>query len=441
MFFLPGVVLALGLGPIATQSYLGQPFAARIEVLSATVTELDSLIVVPGDANAFQRAGLELTRDIKKLQFKIVSPENGAPYIQITSSDSIQEPVLSFVVEARWHAGQMTRAYTVLLDPPFYAAAERSRSQAKKETLAQSETTESPATREPPRISPGPPAGPVVPAVSAMSTRDWPVKAGDTLWSIANSVRPDASITSEQMMLAILQANPEAFINGNINNIKLGSTLRIPDSNEARALDNQEAAHQVKAQYAQWKNRQVVTAETTGSISQPGLRILTPDTEIEGLQSNIGAEAHGENIDSLKKELALTAESIESYKSENAALEARLSAAETTINELKAELKKGLQVNVPVREEPVTGQYGPTVAGDNLWAIANKIRPDISVSTNQMMLALLRANPEAFINGNINKLKKGIILHMPVAQDILSISKEQAASEVNSHYAAWKRQN
>ena len=173
----------------------------------------------------------------------------------------------------------------------------------------------------------------------------------------------------------------------------------------------------------------------------PVVKTSSPDAETGALHGNSGiAVEGGQSIESLKKELALTAESIESYKTENADLAARLAAAETKINELKSELKKGLQIDVPVREEPRASQYGPTVAGDNLWTIANKIRPDVSISTNQMMLALLRANPEAFINGNINLLKSGVLLHMPDSQDILSISKEQATAEVNSHYSLWKRQ-
>ena len=441
---LPGLVHALGLGPITTQSYLSQPFSARIEILSATVPELDSLIVILGDTKAFQRSGLELTRDIKKLQFKIISDENGKNYIQVTSQDPVRDPVLSFVVEANWHTGQMTHAYTVLLDPPFYAAAERSRLQAKKETRPLPATPEPPViTQEPPRISPGPPAAPVV---STMSAHDWTVAAGDTLGFIANKSRPDASISTDQMMLAILQANPEAFINGNINNIKLGATLRLPDREEIQAIDKQEAANQVKTQYAQWKNTQIatkdITENTTGDSPQPGLRILTPDENAGDMQGESGsADKGGHGIDSLKKELALTAESIESYRTENAELAARLTAAEAKINDLKSELKKGLQIEapLPIQEEPRTSQYGPTVAGDNLWTIANKVRPDISISTNQMMLALLRANPGAFIHGNINQLKSGVLLHVPDNQDIQSISKEQAAAEVNSHYTLWKR--
>ena len=442
--FLPGLVHALGLGPITTQSYLNQPFSARIEIISATVPELDSLIVVPGDANAYKRAGLELTPDIKKLQFKIIGSDDGEHYINVSSHDPVREPVLSFVVEARWSTGQMTRAYTVLLDPPFYAAAERQKSLAKQETRPLPQKTDHPGiSEEPSGISPGPPtisAKAAAPVVSSASMHDWTVAAGDTLWSIANKTRPDSSISTDQMMLAILHANPDAFINDNINNMKLGATLQLPEIEKIQAIDKQEATDKIRMQYAQWKKGQAVARESTVDNGQPGLRILTPDADTEDMHSHSGpATGGGPDINSLKKELALTAESIESSKTENADLEARLAAAEATINDLKSKLKIGLPAAVPVHEEPVNDLYGPVAAGETLWKIAHKIRPDISISTNQMMLALLRANPEAFINGNINLLRSGAVLHMPGIQDIQSISKVQAMEEVNAHYSSWKR--
>ena len=440
---LPGLVQALGLGPITTQTYLGQPFSARIEIISASVPELDSLIVIPGDAHGFQRAGLEITPDIKKLQFKIITTDNGEHYIQVSTHDPVREPVLNFVLEGRWNTGQMTKVYTVLLDPPFYAAMENRRSLAKKEPVPAPPKIEQPVTsgESPGTVSPGattPSAEPAAPVVSSTGTHDWTVAAGDTLWSIANQTRPDESISTDQMMLAISHTNPDAFINNNINNIKLGATMKLPEVAQIQAIDKQEATEQVRRQYAQWKKEQAVT-ETTVDIGQPGLRILTPDVKTEDMQSDTGPATGGDaEIHSLRKELALTAESVESSRIENAQLEARLAAAEATINDLKARLKNGLPADVPVREEPGADLYGPVAAGETLWKIANKIRPDISISTNQMMLALLRINPEAFINGNINLLRSGAVLHMPDIQDIQSISKARATEEVQAQYTSWK---
>ncbi len=84
------------------------------------------------------------------------------------------------------------------------------------------------------------------------------------------------------------------------------------------------------------------------------------------------------------------------------------------------------------------GDYGPTVTGDTLWSIASAMRPDHSVSIQQMMLALLRANPDVFINGNINGLKRGEILRMPELSELQSLSKEEAFAQAKFQNELWE---
>ena len=84
------------------------------------------------------------------------------------------------------------------------------------------------------------------------------------------------------------------------------------------------------------------------------------------------------------------------------------------------------------------GDYGPTTGSDTLWSIASAMRPDSSISVNKMMLALLKANPEAFFNQNINGLKRGQILRMPAESEINSLNNAEALAEVQSQYAAWE---
>ncbi len=83
------------------------------------------------------------------------------------------------------------------------------------------------------------------------------------------------------------------------------------------------------------------------------------------------------------------------------------------------------------------GSYGPTKTSDTLWAVAKQMRGDGSVSVPQMMLALLKENPEAFFNSNVNNLKAGYILRAPQEQAITSISRAQAAAETNKQYQDW----
>lgn len=85
----------------------------------------------------------------------------------------------------------------------------------------------------------------------------------------------------------------------------------------------------------------------------------------------------------------------------------------------------------PVRNYGFDGdEYGPVRARDNLWEIAQKVRPDSSVSVQQTMLALQRLNPEAFINNNINLLRRGQVLRVPSKDEINAVSPRQAVAQV-----------
>jgi pilus assembly protein FimV len=75
--------------------------------------------------------------------------------------------------------------------------------------------------------------------------------------------------------------------------------------------------------------------------------------------------------------------------------------------------------------------------GDTLWELADDVRGGSGLTINQMMLALYRANPEAFI-GNINGLKAGAILRIPGEEEIALISRSEATAEVREQNNAWQ---
>jgi pilus assembly protein FimV len=81
-------------------------------------------------------------------------------------------------------------------------------------------------------------------------------------------------------------------------------------------------------------------------------------------------------------------------------------------------------------------EYGPVVANDTAWSIAKKVRPG-GVSMEQMMMALLEANPHAFVNGNINRLRKGQILRVPALSEIQELSRQQARQAYREQQDQW----
>ncbi|MBW8312332.1 MAG: hypothetical protein K0M64_09920 [Rhizobium sp.] len=82
--------------------------------------------------------------------------------------------------------------------------------------------------------------------------------------------------------------------------------------------------------------------------------------------------------------------------------------------------------------------FGPVADGQTLWSIAERTRPDPAVTVNQMMLALQRANPEAFIGDNINQLKRGAVLRIPSREDVAELGAAEAAALVRAQAEAWQ---
>ncbi len=74
--------------------------------------------------------------------------------------------------------------------------------------------------------------------------------------------------------------------------------------------------------------------------------------------------------------------------------------------------------------------------GDTLWGIASRMRPDNRLTMNQTMLAIFKANPDAF-SGNINRLSAGASLRVPSADEVFQISRGDAFSEVKRQNAVW----
>lgn len=87
--------------------------------------------------------------------------------------------------------------------------------------------------------------------------------------------------------------------------------------------------------------------------------------------------------------------------------------------------------------EPRPDQVGPVAPGQTLWAIADQARPP-AISVNQMMVALLRANPDAFIGDNVNRLRQGSVLRVPGEEEVARLSAAQAAELVNRQAEAWR---
>jgi pilus assembly protein FimV len=267
---------ALGLGELDSSSGLNQAFEGRIPLLSVRPDEMDGVRIRLADAAAFERAGVDRPYFLTLLNFAPATDASGKPIVRVTSNFPIREPFLNFLVEVNWPNGRLVREYTVLLDPPTLAAPTPVRT----EPATRAATRAAP-TRQPVATRPAAPPSP--PALTGDSYR---VRANDTAWAIAQRIRP-AGATMEQTMIALLETNPDGFINRNINLLKRGQILRLPSSDEILGLARQQARAEFRNQQDAWRSQQdrqpdAPAATTEAEPADDQLRIATvePETEI-----------------------------------------------------------------------------------------------------------------------------------------------------------------
>ena len=293
-----GNAWALGLGQIQVKSKRNQPLLAEIPIVSTTPGELAALQARLASPETFRRVGLAPPSGVAAdLQFSLGSDAKGRPVIRVTTIRPIEQPVLSFLIEVDWGAGRLVREYSALMDAPNTAGAvlppQVSVPQIPAPALVQrpQRVAVAPAPLAPApvaatnRPSPAPapaparmpveapaPSGAVpvsqpdraapvaaapIPAFepepAADSMQYGPIKPGESLSKIASGMDLRRSFSLEQTMLALLQANPDAFLGDDVNRLRSGAVLRVPSREDVAKISAEEAAQVVRQQARQWR--------------------------------------------------------------------------------------------------------------------------------------------------------------------------------------------
>ncbi|CAK0749883.1 pilus assembly protein FimV [Gammaproteobacteria bacterium] len=256
---LPGVGYSLGLGNILVHSGLNQSLRAEIEVLAEDRKDLAGLNVRLAGAPDFQRAGLDRPLVLSRLRFEVTHRANGSTMIAVRSTEPVKEPFLNFLLEINWPSGRLLREYAVLLDPP------RLLTRTSPRQLSFTEPEESRADNQ----KPEPPEEGRNPLAQTLPNHYGPVRRDETLWRIAGTLRSDASLSNQQIMMALLKANPENFEEGNLNGLKAGSVLRVPSVEQMRALTREEAVAELIHHRQLWRehhSRSVTPPQTAAAL-------------------------------------------------------------------------------------------------------------------------------------------------------------------------------
>lgn len=265
----PWAVIAAGLGKLTINSALGQPLQAEIDLVAVRNEEISSLAAQLGSHEAFNQAGIDYKSFFSALEISIQPRSNGDPFIKITSPNAINEPFLNMLIELSWASGRLMREYTVLLDPVESVIPEPVAPIINNNPVAVEVQSEKQGTSVAPteqattqRVTETVPNSGNQRGVSY-----GPVNQGDTLSDIARLVSPQG-VSLNQVLIAVFRANRDAFIEDNINLLKVGVVLHIPEQGEIAAISESEANQEVKIQVADWRsyrNRLVTTASESSA--------------------------------------------------------------------------------------------------------------------------------------------------------------------------------
>ena len=293
---LPGLVNALGLGKLQVNSALDEPLDAQIDLTSVTANEFSSLEIRMGSLVDFKLADIQRAPHLSLIKFETSEHRSNQVNIFLTTELPISEPFLHFLIVAEWAGGKLIREYTALLDPPLYAQGRAAAISMPKIVGSSDRDTSASAA---PAVSS--PAGETLGAdsegtsrvsadggASTMTTTNGsgmmasgldPTTKGDTLWAIAERISEGRDIY--QVMIALARQNPDAFVDRNINRLKTGQTLLVPEDGEIESIGVTEARSEYSFQLQEWEAYKSQLAGTADNVQVADADSMVQEEEPE----------------------------------------------------------------------------------------------------------------------------------------------------------------
>lgn len=241
---------AWSLGALSVRSAVGQPLRAEVEVRDLAPDQAQGLQIQLATPQQYQAAGVAFPAALSNAQVSLVRRADGRVFARITTAQAVQEPLLDVLLQARQGGQQQQREYTAVMETP-----------ARLPVLPEDDSvplSSGPSTAEAgkaPALAGAGGAGGLAAAAPAAASTTPPkanapatvkVKPGDTLGAIALNHKPQG-ISLDQMLVALFQANPGAFVDGNMNRLRAGSDLVLPSAAQAAGESTGQASTTVAA--------------------------------------------------------------------------------------------------------------------------------------------------------------------------------------------------
>lgn len=401
---------ALTLGALRVDSALGESLRAEIAIPQATPAELSNLIVQIAPPEAFRARGLDYSAAASSINVQLVQKPDGTALLQLRSNAPLNDPFVDLIVDTQWNTGSMQRSYTLLLDPPSTPRSAAPATAAAPQITAPQVTAPAPVSvtgktySSSPRIrATTPPAQPVAaaaapaPAPASAPNEAVRVRSGDTAGRIANANRP-AGVSLDQMLVAMLRGNPNAFINGNVNRLRAGTVLQMPSREQALETSAQEARQIVAAQSRDFNAyRRSLAAKAPRAAVQAAARSASGQVQAQVSETRANAET-ADKLTLSKGAIQTAAEE------EKLAAHKQAEAQESRLSELQrnlAELNELAQSSTPASanastqpaETPAAATAAPADSQAAASAEANASLPAVEVASANA--ALIESNASA----------------------------------------------
>lgn len=228
---------AAGLGKLSVSSSLGEPFKAQIEVLSVSADEIDSLVATMASEETYIAQGITHLGIHSDIEVELAQNSDGKPIVKLHSSQPVSDSFLDMLIQLDWASGRLLREYTILLDSADLKAFTDDAS-VLPNALPSIEASVQPVAS--------------IRDALAVDTEPLRTKPGDNLNGIAKQLQVDG-VSLDQMLVGLFDNNKQAFIQGNMNRLKVGKIIKVPIHDNLVAIDERQAQQLVEVHTANWK--------------------------------------------------------------------------------------------------------------------------------------------------------------------------------------------
>ena len=357
LVLMPFSGFAAGLGKLSVSSSLGEPFKAQIEVLSVSADEIDSLVATMASEETYIAQGIARLDIHSNIEVELAQNLDGTPVLKLHSSQPVSDSFLDMLIQLDWASGRLLREYTILLDPPDLKAATDEAS-ALPNALPSVDVSVQPVASSRESL--------------AVDAPNFTTKPGDHLNKIAKQLQVDG-VSIDQMLVGLFDNNKQAFIQGNMNRLKVGKIIKVPSHDNLVAIDERQANQLVQVHTANWKAYRGSLASTvalapnalevdqkqnaTGKITGTAEQVVTSKTgtqNIVKLSAGVKEAANPSKemeakLTMLQEENTAQAKSLKEAQERTANLEKQIADMRQLLalnSQLMAELQKNTVANI-----------------------------------------------------------------------------------------------